>query len=179
MNGTTARFLWKFAADPRRIGALQPATDRLAQRVAQAAQVARQQSAATALPLVELGAGTGALTRALAALQPVVVERDGAWANQLRQAFPQLEVRTECALQTLARLDTPVGLVSSIPLRNNPQAQALRAALGRAHAQGLIRYCVLYTYGLADPLDGVGFAERRRVALVLGNLPPARVWAYR
>lgn len=129
--------------------------------------------------LYELGAGTGALTQCLDGLQPVLVEKDAAMAAVLGRRFPQLEVRIECATQVLEALQEPVGIVSSIPLLNNPQCGDIKRLLERRHAEGLIRYLVLYSYGLLDPLRDVAFSQARRAAVVWRSVPPASVWVYR
>lgn len=177
-------FVRKFLRNPGRTGALAPATRSLARTVAKATrdeynhQLRNSHSAAT-LTLIELGAGTGALSRSISPLNPVLVESDENWATLLRKEFPGLEVRTECATQTLRSLVDPVGLVSSIPMLNNPQSSEIKRLLGRRYAEGLIKFCVLYTYGWADPLTGAGFSVGRRQSFVARSFPPASVWVYR
>ena len=131
------------------------------------------------LQIVELGAGTGSVSRFISALDPVLVERNGELAALLRKRFPHLEIRTECATVALENLRKPVGVVSSIPMLNNPQADVIRTLLTRKYRDGLIRFCVLYTYGWTDPLAGVGFREARREYFVTRSFPPASVWVYR
>ena len=70
-------------------------------------------------------------------------------------------------------------MVSSIPLLNNPQAGEIRKLLNRKYEDGLIRFCVLYTYGWTNPLAGVGFREGWRECFVTRSFPPASVWVYR
>ena len=179
-------FLTKFLRDPEGIGAVAPATLRLAQTVASATREAYRNlpaghgsPGATPFPLFELGAGTGGLTRAISVLNPVLVERDERWAALLRQQFPTLEVRAECATNTLDSLTEPVGIVTSIPMLNNPQALQLKHLLARRYADGLIKFCVLYTYGWRDPLKDAGFKQGVRRGFVARSLPPASVWVYR
>lgn len=176
-------FIWKFVLNPGGTGALAPATASLARTVARVTchefdrhRVSRD---APDLRLIELGAGTGALSRSIRRLRPVLVERDESWAHLLRCQFPGLEVRSECATQTLESLDRPVGVVTSIPMLNNPQSDEIRRLLGLRYAQGLIKFCVLYTYGWADPLSGAGFRFGRRESFVARSFPPASVWVYR
>ena len=170
-------FLRNFLRDPRGVGAVVPATQALAGNVARAAHELCERQAPD-LKLIELGAGTGALSHFLKRLNPVLVERNDEWAQLLRLRFPGLEVRNECATQTLRELQEPVGLVSSIPLLNNPQSLELKALMSQAYEAGLLRFCVLYTYGWRDPLAGSGFREHRRARFVPGSFPPAHVWAY-
>jgi phosphatidylethanolamine/phosphatidyl-N-methylethanolamine N-methyltransferase len=177
-------FLKRFLRDPARIGALAPATLQLSQTMAMATREAyRIQAGPHDWPcqpfrLIELGAGTGALTDALSTFNPVLVEQDEAWAAFLRQRFPKLEVRTECATHTLDTLVEPIGIVTSIPLLNNPQSSQIKRLLSHKYADGLIRFCVLYTYGWKDPLQGAGFRKARRNSFVARSLPPASVWTY-
>ena len=188
------RFVRAFLCDPLHIGALAPASSSLGDRIAAATRRAMRDgfdaaparrgafgaAAARAHPrILELGAGTGAVSRFISAMNPVLVERNDEWAALLSKRFPHLEIRVECATLALERLSGPVGVVSSIPLLNNPQADAIRALLTRKYRDGLIRFCVLYTYGWSDPLAGVGFRERKREYFVARSFPPASVWVYR
>ena len=188
------RFVRAFLCDPLHVGAVTPASSSLGDRIGAATRRAVQDgfatsvyrnggnSAAAALArprIVELGAGTGAVSRYISAMNPVLVERNGEWAALLRKRFPYLEIRAECATLALATLRKPVGVVSSIPMLNNPQADAIRTLLTRKYRDGLIRFCVLYTYGWANPLAGVGFREGRREYFVTRSFPPASVWVYR
>ncbi len=178
-------FLRSFLRDPRSLGAVAPATVTLARSVGTAARAAHQrhslagqESLAAPLKMIELGAGTGALTQQIRPLNPVLVEHDEAWAALLRDRFPSLEVRQECATSTLRALAEPVGLVSSIPLWNNPRSDELRELLLARYIEGMVKFCVLYTYGWTDPLRGCAFRQRNRVGFVARSFPPAHVWAY-
>lgn len=182
LTGTNS-FLRKFLSDPGRTGAVAPATRSLAQTVACATREAYGRTDADTsgarLKLIELGAGTGALTRGITRLNPVLIERDEAWALLLKKRFPSLEVRAECATETLRSLAEPVGVVTSIPMLNNPQSAEIKDLLGRRYADGLIKFCVLYTYGWSGPLTGAGFSTGRRSGFVARSFPPASVWVYR
>ncbi|MEO8303956.1 MAG: hypothetical protein ABI724_07540 [Betaproteobacteria bacterium] len=195
MPSDRVRFLLKFLRDPLHLGAVSPASRRLGDVVGAATREAarngfdarplrkngsvRLAPAASTATIVELGAGTGSLSQYISGMNPILVERNAEWAALLRERFPQLEVRAECALQTLASIDAPVGVVSSIPLINNPQADEIRKLLTRKYRDGLIRFCVLYTYGWSNPLAGVPFRQSRREHFVARSLPPASVWVYR
>jgi len=90
-----------------------------------------------------------------------------------------LEVRAECATETLRSLAEPVGVVTSIPMLNNPQSAEIKDLLGRRYAEGLVKFCVLYTYGWSGPLSGTGFSSGLRSGFVARSFPPASVWVYR
>jgi len=183
------RFVRAFLCDPLHVGAVAPASTSLGDRIGAATRKAVRDgfrngaSVASALHadprIVELGAGTGSVSRFISAMNPVLIERNGEWAAILRRRFPYLEIRAECATLALANLEKPVGVVSSIPMLNNPQADAIRQLLTLKYRDGLIRFCVLYTYGWSNPLAGVGFREEKREYFVARSLPPASVWVYR
>ncbi|WP_053076766.1 hypothetical protein [Caenimonas sp. SL110] len=175
-------FALRFMRNPRQTGAVAPASKSLARVVGEVTRntcAALEAERGEGLALIELGAGTGALTGGIAALRPVLVEADAVWASNLRRRFPSLEVRAECACDTLESLRGPVGIVTSIPLLNNPQGIEIKRLIARGYTAGLIRFCVLYTYGWGDPLRDAGFRQGRRERFVAMSLPPASVWVYR
>ena len=179
---SSGSFLGRFLRDPRATGAVAPATRSLARSVAAAAHRVYARHCGSephpTLRLLELGAGTGALTWGISALRPTLVERDEGWAAVLRQRYPALEVREECAVRVLSELCEPAGIVTSIPMLNNPQSGELKRLFSERYADGLLRFCVLYTYGWCDPLAGSGFREVQRASFVPRSLPPAHVWVY-
>lgn len=194
MASDRLRFLREFLRDPTHVGAVSPASRRLGDAIGAVTRAAAMNGAAVSIGgistaatsvahppprIVELGAGTGSVSQYISGLNPVLVERNGQWAALLRQRFPDLEIRAECATRVLASLSKPVGVVSSIPLLNNPQADDITKLMRRKYRDGLIKFCVLYTYGWNNPLASVGFREGRREYFVARSLPPASVWVYR
>ena len=140
-------------------------------------------------PVLELGAGTGAFTRALRARgvsadDLVLIERDAGLAAGLRQSFPGAEVLDIDA----AHLDRYVlfggrlaGVaICGLPLLNMPlrsRLRILRSTFTQLRADGA---CYLFTYGLRCPvpprlLERMGL-RARRYRQVWTNVPPAHVW---
>ena len=76
--------------------------------------------------IVELGAGTGLVSRYISAMNPVLVERNGEWAALLRKRFPTSRFVQSARRSRSPSSSKPVGVVSSIPMLNNPQADAIR-----------------------------------------------------
>jgi phosphatidylethanolamine/phosphatidyl-N-methylethanolamine N-methyltransferase len=141
--------------------------------------------------VVELGGGTGPVTRAIleAGVPPdrlIVIERDPLLHKHLAERYPDVRVLLGDAvhLQQLLRREgvAPVrAVVSSLPLL------VMKKAI--QHRIGAQIFAVLepdapliqFTYGLFSPLK-----NRRRLGVsggvkdrVLQNLPPASVWLYR
>lgn len=176
-------FALGYLRNPRRVGAIAPASKALAQAILQ--EVVRSAPGT----LIEVGAGTGAITRALLpALAQVdrfmVIERDPGFTQLLRQNFPQLEVLNHCASR-LDALDiakhSPVTLVSSLPLLSMTRTEA-RGCIDAMVA--LIEACpgsqlIQYTYAsphLRPFKDIPPGWQWRRVVSIWANLPPATVW---
>jgi phosphatidylethanolamine/phosphatidyl-N-methylethanolamine N-methyltransferase len=177
-------FALGYLRSPRRVGAIAPASRALAQAIQQ--EVTRSETRI----LLEVGAGTGAITRALLPLQSqverfVAVERDPGFAHLLGVRFPGLDVRNLCASQLAdLSLDThgPITIVSSLPLLSMPReevarcTQAMLAMLSQHPGSRLIQYT--YAAPHMRPIKQIPHGWRwRRIESVWINLPPATVWS--
>lgn len=172
--------------EPKQTGALVPSGILLSE--AMAAQV----NVKGADLVVELGAGTGSISRALlnAGLRPdrlILVEKDGALCRNLRLNFPQIRLLEGDATR-LDRMMAEAGvrkagaMVSSLPLLSmspSQRTQTLQALFECLKKDGQL---IHYTYSPTNPIP---VEERRtlgitgrRVAWALLNLPPATVWVY-
>ena len=139
--------------------------------------------------VVELGPGTGSVTRALLAAgvpeeRLILVERDRHLHAWLEGQFPKANV----SLSDARNLDEilPAGqagrvstVVSSLPLNSLPRIERdeiVRAAFRVLSDDGSL---VQYSYGVPSPLpcEALGITGRR-VAFAAANLPPASVWRY-
>ncbi len=172
-------FLKEAVSNPRAIGAILPSSSALAHRMAESA------SAERGAFVVELGAGTGAVTEALLerGIPPrrlLAVECSEPLAELLRARFPSVNIACGDAadLRQWVRCMAPRGkvvhIVSSLPLRSLP-ASKVRAILGAISA--VLRRggtWTQYTYALASLEVPPGFV-RVRSTVVWPNIPPARV----
>ena len=169
--------------NPRRIGAVAVSSPELAEAMAR--QIPKGEGW-----VVELGGGTGPVTRAiLAAGTPtgrlVVIERDQTLHRLLSDRYPGLLVVLGDAqhLQSLLGrhgIDRVKAVVSSLPLLSMKKSVQYRIAQQVFSCLGPGQPLIQYTYGLLSPLP------RRRLGIegevmdrVLQNLPPASVWLYR
>jgi phosphatidylethanolamine/phosphatidyl-N-methylethanolamine N-methyltransferase len=165
--------------DPSTTGALLPSSSFLAKAMAEASSGAGA--------IVELGAGTGAITRALlvrhGAPPLIAVEINPELALGLKKRFPKLDVRQARAQDVLAGLQTNKKLVvvSSLPFRSLPaevsaELQASLVATLKGHADS---WLVQFTYQPRKPFEApVGFRWEHR-GMVWRNVPPAGVWVLR
>jgi phospholipid N-methyltransferase len=174
-----AAFIFLALSRPSTVGAILPSSRRLAEAMARAA--------AGSQGLIELGAGTGAITAALRRCHPDVpllaVELEPRLAQQLRARFPTIEVHASAAdkvLRAASGMPEDTVLVSSLPFRSLPHRLRLRSSLAieRFLNEHPGRRLVQYSYLPREPfaLRDAGQLRWRRLAAVWGNAPPAWVW---
>ncbi len=179
-------FVREALANPREIGAVIPSSPALARRMA--AEVSFQGGET----VIELGAGTGAVTEALLSRgipprQIIAIERSPALAELLRERFPKVqivcgdaaELRRHLRRQVAgsgARSATPasVQVVSSLPLRSLP-APKVKEILHEIHLaiRGHGRW-IQYTYALTQRRLPASF-RLLHSHVVWQNVPPARI----
>jgi phosphatidylethanolamine/phosphatidyl-N-methylethanolamine N-methyltransferase len=178
-----AVFFGRWLRAPHHIGAVAPSSRYLARAMAKQVEVGSTEV------VVELGGGTGSVTKALLeripAEQLIVVERDERLYHMLRRRFPQLRILLGDARQ-LGALLRPLGInavsavVSSLPLVSMPK-RIRRQIVDQSFAMmGEAGRFIQFTYSLTSPLARRELGLRGRVASrVWLNVPPATVWSFR
>lgn len=170
-------FVRAWVRDPAAVGAICPSSARLALQIAQQVDLGADGW------VVELGAGTGAVTAALLrhGVRPerlVVIERSACLVRHLRRRFPQLRVIRGDAAQGSALIDheAVAALVSGLPLRSLPAAQVALITQAWSTAAGPHLRVIQFTYALRGASAwGAAGMQRAAVQTVWSNLPPARV----
>jgi phosphatidylethanolamine/phosphatidyl-N-methylethanolamine N-methyltransferase len=160
-------FLFRMLKDPRTTGALAPSSARLARELANLAKDSDN--------VLELGAGTGAVTQAL-----FKVVKEEKLAASLKKRYPNLTVVHSTAHRALDnyRQCGSVAVVSSLPFRSLPPAikhltvQSLLAFLKSSPGSQLIQY----TYGLSAPFTAPAGFKWQQIKWVFANFPPACIW---
>lgn len=177
------RFLGRLVARPSQVGAVAPSSPALARAMA------AQTDPSGAGPILELGPGTGVVTAALIARgfapeRITSIEYDPDFARLVAERFPRVRVVRGDAYDLRGTLGEKPGaqfaaIVSSLPLLN--EAPERRRNLVETAFEMLVPGApmVQFSYGLASPVEASGTIGVTRAALVLFNLPPARVWVYR
>ena len=179
-------FFRSLIENPRLTGAIAPSGPFLARAMARAAAGAREGL------VVELGPGTGPVTRALiesgiARERLVLVEYDPGFCRLLAHRFAPARVVQGDAYDlplTLAEIsDRPIAaIVSSLPLLNQPPSVRARLIEDAFDVMGAGGIFVQFTYGLRSPIPRQACVNRfsgHCGAPIWRNLPPARVWTYR
>lgn len=181
-------FLRQWLRDPVKMASVTPSGRQLAHLMV--AQLPEESSR-----VVEIGAGTGAFTRALldagiAPSQLMVVEINPDLADFLRKRFPGVAVACADArhLDALAeehglladgKLDAVVSGLGMLSMNSGLRTDILRAAFAALSDEGRF---IQFTYGPASPVrrrerETLGLRVRR-AGSALRNLPPAAVYVY-
>lgn len=184
--GDTARFLLSLTSTPHLTGAVAPSGRALARAMAAAAGQPKEGF------VVELGPGTGPVTRALLdggldRRRLVMVEYNPDFCRVLQDRYAGARVIQGDAYDLPRTLSEYAGervsaFVSSLPLLTRPEREReklIRDAFALMGADGVF---VQFTYGPLSPIpreicQGRYLAHRGRS--IWANLPPARVWSYR
>lgn len=177
MSSEALIFLKRFLDSPGTIGSLAPSSKYLGKAICEAVKSLND------CKLVEIGAGTGSITKEIAELNPEVIEIDPEFSELLKNKFPKLKIKNSCAIDYMKNLvnqgnGEKVGLVLSIPLINNPFKEVFIFELQKFYSSGLLSWCIIYTYGQKSPLGDIDFRSQRKYSKVFRNLPPANVWIY-
>ncbi|MEN0001800.1 MAG: methyltransferase domain-containing protein [Pseudomonadota bacterium] len=177
------RFMGALVRAPRNIGAVAPSSRRLAKQMA--SFIDRHSTA----PVLELGPGTGAITKAILThlSQPdrlICLEHEPSMCRRLSARFHGITIVEGDAfnlgaIDQLAECEAFDCVVSGLPLLNfTPAARIklLRDALDRLQPG---RPFVQFSYGVAPPIAVDDMAITRTVSpWIMKNLPPARIWSY-
>jgi phosphatidylethanolamine/phosphatidyl-N-methylethanolamine N-methyltransferase len=189
-QAATALFLKRWLRRPLAMGAVVPSGRLLAEAMA---RTTLREIGGRDGRVIELGAGTGQVTKALLAAgiagnRLALVERDPELAAFLRRHFrgPQIIEGDAARLSRLLashRIDKVAAVVSSLPLLSLPAevvngiVHGVFAVLPRGAA------LVQFTYGPSPPVPR-GLRENLRLVGARGrriwrNVPPAVVWTFR
>ncbi len=178
-----ALFLQRWARNPLQMGSVVPSSPALGRRIAALTRHGPEER------VLELGAGTGAVSRALLAggvpaERLAVLEIVPEMAEHLEATLPGVSViRGDAfALETAlprawhARIGTVICGIPLVLLPLERQRAFVRAVEAVAPGRGFL----LYTYCVTSPLPWrrLGLRATREAWTPL-NLPPASVWRYR
>lgn len=177
-------FFKRVLRHPLRLGALFPSSRSLAKRIVDSIPFPYEGK-----KIVEIGAGTGAITRELldAGIPPeslIVVELDVSLCRWLSERYPGITVIQGDARYLSEWLpDSWRGkvdvVISGIPIRNLPsqiRADILNAVTAILGSAGEF---LQFTYGYRSPFASTrGVLARRYPGIIWRNIPPAAIWSY-
>ncbi len=178
-----ALFFRRWLSNPLQMGSIIPSSPKLGQLIAK--QIDKRSSSS----ILELGAGTGAITKSLisSGISPgriAVVEIVPEMAEHLRAKFSQTSVLQADAFDlpipllkdTLGEIGTVICGIPLVLLNEAKQRRFIQQVEAVAPGRGFL----LYTYCVTSPLPyrPLGL-EAQRLAWTPLNFPPASVWHYR
>ncbi len=178
------RFFKGWMDRPKAVGAVVPTSNVTARRMASVIDVQ------SGLPVLELGPGTGVITRAIlkrgvkpASLYSVEYSPD--FVEQLRRQLPGVNVIGGDAFD----LETALGgkrdtvfdcVISAVPLLSFPPGKRVALIEDLLDRIPHGRPVMQITYGPLSPVPvGQGDYTVKHFDFVLRNLPPAQLWVYR
>ena len=178
-----ALFFRRWLSNPLQMGSIIPSSPKLG------ALIAKQIDKRSSSSILELGAGTGAITKSLinSGIAPgriAVVEIVPEMAEHLRSKFPETSVLqadafdlpTRLLKDNLGEIGTVICGIPLVLLSEAKQRQFIQQVEAVAPGRGF----VLYSYCITSPLPyrTLGL-EAQRLAWTPLNFPPASVWHYR
>jgi phosphatidylethanolamine/phosphatidyl-N-methylethanolamine N-methyltransferase len=185
----TGRFSDQFAFfrawthNAKSVGSVWPTSSPMARKMAGVIDLS------SGLPVLEIGPGTGPITRQILAtgIAPPLLwtlEYSHDFAEKLRVKFPDIHVVEGDAFNLDATLGAKAPrqfdcAISGLPLLNFPVATRVafvESILDRLPAG---RPLIQFSYGPKSPVPpGLGNYQVRRHGMVLRNVPPAQLWIY-
>jgi phosphatidylethanolamine/phosphatidyl-N-methylethanolamine N-methyltransferase len=177
-------FLKGWKRNRKAVGAIAPTSAVTARKMASVVRPA------SGLPVLELGPGTGVITRAILArgvrAQDLTsIEYSPEFCDHLRTQFPGVDIRCGDAFA----LDLALGdrrdaqfdcVISAIPLLHLPVAKREALVIDLLERVPVGRPVVQITYGLLSPVVALPQQyEVRHLAFMMRNIPPAQLWLYR
>lgn len=178
------RFFRGWIDKPKAVGAIIPTSSVTARRMASVVDPG------SGLPVLELGPGTGVITKAILArgIAPAnltAVEYSEDFVTHLRQAYAGVNVVQGDAFD----LDTTLGaqrdtvfdcVISGVPLLNFTPERRIGYVLDLLDRIPPGRPVVQITYGPLSPVPaGRGAYSVEHFDFVMRNIPPAQLWIYR
>ena len=181
--GDKIDFAKSLVLKPKTIGAIAPTSARTAIKMA---SVIRPQSG---LPVLELGPGTGVITKAILAsgIDPdklVSIEYSAEFIPGLRHRYPDVNfVHGDAFRISKIAEDLQIEkfdcIISSLPLLNFPVAQRIRLIVSALQLLEHGRPLVQFSYGPRPPVPRRSkYLVVKHLDTILRNIPPARIWAY-
>jgi phosphatidylethanolamine/phosphatidyl-N-methylethanolamine N-methyltransferase len=181
--GDQFRFLGSLIGNPTKTGAVAPSGAALARLMASSVDPG------DTLPVLELGPGTGVVTKALlqrgvAPGRIVAIEYNPTFCRLIAERMPGVTVLEGDAYHLKETLPEKFSgpfsaVVSSLPLLTRPEEERvalLEEALDRSARGGPF---IQFSYSLFPPVKPIpGRFSVTTSKWVVRNLPPARVWLY-
>jgi len=177
-------FFRRWIANPLKVGALLPSSPALARLLARHVEIGPDDA------VIEVGAGTGSITKALVSAgiprdRLFVIEIDSDMCTYLRKQFPQVQIIHGDAgrlgdivpSRWHGKVSTVVSGIPMITLPFEAQQRLIKSWFSMTKPGGQM---LQYTYSLISPIPEAKLGlSVRRCGMAFLNVPPASVFSYR
>ncbi|UVC08946.1 methyltransferase domain-containing protein [Rhizobium sp. TH2] len=178
------RFIKGVISTPKTVGAIMPTSARMANRMASIIDTG------SGLPVLELGPGTGVITRAILdkGVKPenvVSVEYSSDFVRHLRGKYPGVNFINGDAFSLAETLENYRGqkfdcVISGIPLLNFPMHQRVKLIEDLLKLVPVGRPVVQFSYGPVSPVVARPDSYTiKHFDFIMRNIPPAQIWHYK
>jgi phosphatidylethanolamine/phosphatidyl-N-methylethanolamine N-methyltransferase len=178
------RFLRGVISTPKTVGAIMPTSARMANRMASIIDTG------SGLPVLELGPGTGVITKAILekGVKPqdlVSVEYSSDFVRHLRGKYPGVNFVNGDAFSLAETLQDYRGqkfdcVISGIPLLNFPMHQRVKLIEDLLKLVPVGRPVVQFSYGPVSPIVARPDSYTiKHFDFIMRNIPPAQIWHYK
>ena len=176
-------FLKAWARQPKSVGSVWPTSAPMARRMAGVIDLS------SGLPVLELGPGTGTITKAIldTGLAPDrlwALEYSHEFAARLKARYPAAHVIEGDAFELARSLGAAApgqfdSAISALPLLNFPLQMRVSFVEQVLDLLPAGRPLIQFSYGPKSPVPpGLGRYKVRRAGMVLRNIPPAQLWVF-
>jgi phosphatidylethanolamine/phosphatidyl-N-methylethanolamine N-methyltransferase len=178
------RFFKEWIDKPRAVGSILPTSAVTSRRMASVVDPS------SGLPVLELGPGTGVITKAILerGIEPkdlYSIEYSQEFVDHLKEHYPGVNIIKGDAFNLDETLGDKRGMifdsiVSAVPLLNFPIPQRVAYVEDLLNRIPAGRPIVQLTYGPKSPVPpGHGNYSVEHFDFILRNVPPTRLWIYR
>lgn len=163
--------LKKFLKDPKNIGAIVESSKSSAKKIASLINKTSTKN------IIEIGGGTGVLSKFIENKELNIIERDSDFIELLKKNYPNSKVVNSCGIEFLNNYTNKYGLLTSIPLIKNETKIELTKVINEHIQNGQLEWFIILGYKYSNQLKGINFKNHER-HIVFNNLPPAFIWHY-
>jgi phosphatidylethanolamine/phosphatidyl-N-methylethanolamine N-methyltransferase len=178
------RFIRGMMAQPKTVGAIMPTSARMAARMASIIDTG------SGLPVLELGPGTGVITKAILAtgVKPenlVSIEYSTQFYEHLVDKYPGVNFINGDAFDIAETLKPFAGqkfdcVISGIPLLNFPMHRRVSLIESLLDLMPAGRPVVQFSYGPKSPVaKRPDLYKTEHFDFIVRNIPPAQIWHYK
>ena len=152
--------LKKFLNDPLNVGAIIESSNTSAKKIGELINKKDTKN------IIEIGGGTGQLSKYILNKNLTIIERDIELSEHLKKKYKNNEI-----------INSKYGLLTSIPLIKKDTRTDLVNIINQHIENNQIEWFIILGYKYFNSFSDISFKNHKR-SLVLRNVPPAFIWHY-